>query len=921
MVKKATTKKPVLVDWDWVGTEVHSASDITPQHRRRAAGLVGGDVCPFSLSPPTPAKANGAAGKTPSKGKDVAGKCKANTCKGSYMCYNHLGVDKLLDPEAKKEAVNEKLGEIPEVREGPAGLRNLGATCYTTPLYHLALVFAMLGYSDRKVVDPMGLIEALRLNKGDQQDAAEFSKLFMSIIASEFAKHPNPQLRMLVREQFEGTMQYITECECGYQSITETTFLELELSLKDGQTLQSRLDVLTAPEVLDGDNKYNCPKCLQLRCATRRQRVVTMPPVIHFSLLRFVFDFASMSRKKSKASIKYPKEIALGGDTYDLRGVITHQGSSAHHGHFVCEAYDEADDAWFTCNDEEVTKVADRPRKRAKLDKPEEKDVSSSKDAYMLVYRRRDGSAQPVEPPRVVMEKVQADNAALHAELNAIGVKKEALLDEWDHVNGAKMDVLRVLPGDDVIIPRDSLSQWLESSTFGDLYLSFDMAPILCEHGDVDPTKSAEARTLSLLAFEKLNDYTPIPQLNICPTCVETGFHARLDSAQRISAVETFTSLNSDPDGDGDEPTWLLPKAWLNAWRSGKLPPGALPTSPDFTLFCEHGEPAPRSPAWVAVTPSALALLQSVVGDFQAFEQSAQACHICDAGAQADAGAEAQWRLDVRVDKAIKRHLDPRPPAFGIDYYVLPKAFIEEWEAYIRAPGEQPHLDMGLCEHGLLDFDPQMEKPRVISKLGWDMLCEKYGNHDPIVVQFDANPVPGKTVNIKSCSVAVCDPCRTARLSSYDTIWVPVLLSRGTTPPSTTTTTTPASRSSGSRSLRSRYKQIQVEAAKSTSVRDLKVEILEQTGITPILQKIFYKERELESDETIGGLGFLKGDELVMVEIEEEGEPDEEGKPNGGEGFGGTALLARIACPDCTFENDGSATCCEMCGRPFKYSE
>lgn len=44
--------------------------------------------------------------------------------------------------------------------------------------------------------------------------------------------------------------------------------------------------------------------------------------------------------------------------------------------------------------------------------------------------------------------------------------------------------------------------------------------------------------------------------------------------------------------------------------------------------------------------------------------------------------------------------------------------------------GEKPELDMGLgrgrCEHGMLDWDPQMEKTRVINEIGWGMLCQKY---------------------------------------------------------------------------------------------------------------------------------------------------------------------------------------------------
>lgn len=41
-------------------------------------------------------------------------------------------------------------------------------------LHCLASVFGRLQISRRPVVDPGPLIEALRLNKGDQQDAAEY---------------------------------------------------------------------------------------------------------------------------------------------------------------------------------------------------------------------------------------------------------------------------------------------------------------------------------------------------------------------------------------------------------------------------------------------------------------------------------------------------------------------------------------------------------------------------------------------------------------------------------------------------------------------------------------------------------------------------------------------------------------------------
>lgn len=65
----------------------------------------------------------------------------------------------------------------------------------------------------------------------------------------------------------------------------------------------------------------------------------------------------------------------------------------------------------------------------------------------MLVYKRRDGHVPPQSPPAIVMEKVKEENRGLREELNKGAVRKEVLEDEWEHLKGAKMDVIRALPG------------------------------------------------------------------------------------------------------------------------------------------------------------------------------------------------------------------------------------------------------------------------------------------------------------------------------------------------------------------------------------------------------------------------------------------------------------------------------------------
>lgn len=98
----------------------------------------------------------------------------------------------------------------------------------------------------------------------------------------------------------------------------------------------------------------------------------------------------------------------------------------AHHGHFVCEIFDESESAWYLCNDEEVTRKFDRPQKRQRLilDEP---DSLSSKDAYMLVYSRP-GRLDAVAPPAKIIEKVYTDNAELHVRMNQLATKRADLI-------------------------------------------------------------------------------------------------------------------------------------------------------------------------------------------------------------------------------------------------------------------------------------------------------------------------------------------------------------------------------------------------------------------------------------------------------------------------------------------------------------
>ncbi len=97
--------------------------------------------------------------------------------------------------------------------------------------------------------------------------------------------------------------------------------------------------------------RYHCSKCQSLQDATRQLVLRRLPPVLHFSLLRFVFDVTTFERKKRKHNVSFPvvldmnkfldnQQTANEENTYELKGVLVHKGSSAYHGHYEAMVFD-----------------------------------------------------------------------------------------------------------------------------------------------------------------------------------------------------------------------------------------------------------------------------------------------------------------------------------------------------------------------------------------------------------------------------------------------------------------------------------------------------------------------------------------------------------------------------------------------------
>ncbi|KAF4603807.1 hypothetical protein EYR38_004223 [Pleurotus pulmonarius] len=444
---------PMRSPWSWVDTEVQDMNKISHEHRLATCGFSSRSAYPFCNN-----KFGGASQhKAPESSKEVDNddsvvvvtddesqpECSKKACKNNPKCLNYLGQEAWATEEGA--AWNEyikmvAMGEDPLLDsrdpDVPVGLKNLGATCYAnaflqvwfrdlafragvyecapsqdttedkykeSPIFQLQYTFAALQECTQSVFNPTKLVESLQIRTAEQQDAQEFSKLFMSHLDAEFRKQVTPSLRSLVADQFEGKQVYGTVCDrCSYRSERPSTFLEIEINLEANSSLGERIEALLKPEQLQGDNRYLCPQCETLQEATRYTELRELPPVLHFSLLRFVYDVTSMERKKSKHAISFPKTLDMsqflgsqadrasnstnentGSKKYQLRGILLHKGPSAYHGHYEAQVFDSSCNTWFQFNDEVVTKI----------NKPEMKSnangVADHRDKKNALKRRR----------------------------------------------------------------------------------------------------------------------------------------------------------------------------------------------------------------------------------------------------------------------------------------------------------------------------------------------------------------------------------------------------------------------------------------------------------------------------------------------------------------------------------------------------
>lgn len=209
------------------------------------------------------------------------------------------------------------------------------------------------------------------------------------------------ELTSFVYRIFGGRIRSQVKCsQCGYESNTYDPFLDLSLEINHAHTIEKALKLFTAVEVLDGGNKYKCPRQDKAVRAEKRMTIESSPNVLVLQLKRFEFSFSG--RKVSKP-VAFSEALDLSPYlstkphepvVYDLYGVLVHQGHSMHSGHYYCFVKSSGGSEWHKFDDTRVHATAIRN--------------VMGQLPYILFYIKRQSAASrspSIAPPKPELER------------------------------------------------------------------------------------------------------------------------------------------------------------------------------------------------------------------------------------------------------------------------------------------------------------------------------------------------------------------------------------------------------------------------------------------------------------------------------------------------------------------------------------
>lgn len=362
---------------------------------------------------------------------------------------------------------------------GYVGIINQGSTCYMNSmlqaLFHLpafrSIVYQMPtdGIEDTeksipinlqrlfynlqfspKAVSTKDLTKSFGWDSGDalvQHDIQEFLRVLISNLED---KLKGTDLENSISSILKGiSINYVRCINVDFTSETRSDFYDLQLQVKNNESLANAFEQYIEQETLSGRNQYKTDE-FGMQDANMGTGFIELPPVLHLHLNRIEYDYNTDRMEKINQYFTYPAEIDMQPYVenqneplpYELYGVLVHSGIATG-GHYIAFIKPTPEQDWLLFNDaivrkaketevfegnfgeknekeEEEEEKHERPARQVKgknsryqrvfskkgkgktnkqvARKPKKKKNTAIRTAYMLVYIRKDRISELYNP-------------------------------------------------------------------------------------------------------------------------------------------------------------------------------------------------------------------------------------------------------------------------------------------------------------------------------------------------------------------------------------------------------------------------------------------------------------------------------------------------------------------------------------------